>query len=363
MDVESGELKSVAAGPSRAMRPFWSASGSNVLFTSNRGGTFGLWRVALTDGDPSAPPELVLPLGRSYAVPYGVTRDGRLFVGLQSIGDDSYVAEIDPATATVTSQPARIARDPLDANSTPDWSSRGQLAFMSALRPPDERPSVVSVQDEAGRLQFQFEIPAGYARTRLRWLPDGTALIGLVRYDMTTGKQLEKIALERDDDVTRSGRVVYETAEDVRERDLTSGRERVLWQPPAGERLRVLNFSLAQDGRQLALSRTHPDGSFSLELVDNVGTASRTVVTAKHAILLGAWTPDSRYLLFSRILDRPSARSDIAILDVTTGTVRSLPIVMQHIWQLRLHPDGRKLAFVAHSPSQEMALMWGAPLR
>ena len=170
MHVDSGELMSIAVGPSRDSRPFWSATGSNVLFSSDRTGTFGLWRVALTDGNPNGPPELVRELGLSVAVPYGFARDGRLFLGLDTFKVDSYVAEIDPAAATVIRQPSPVARDLFDANATPDWSSTGRLAFISQRRGPGSAPSIVSVQDDAGQVQFQFPVSANYYRTPLRWL-------------------------------------------------------------------------------------------------------------------------------------------------------------------------------------------------
>jgi hypothetical protein len=36
---------------------------------------------------------------------------------------------------------------------------------------------------------------------------------------------------------------------------------------------------------------------------------------------------------------------------------------MRQIWQMRLHPDGRRLAFVTGASGQEMALLSGAALR
>jgi Tol biopolymer transport system component len=368
MDVGSGEPKSLVTGAARDARPFWSATGSSVLFTSDRGGTYGLWRVALEQGRAAGPPELVRDLGRAIAWPYGFTRTGRLFLGLQSIGFDSHVAEIDPASATVIRPPVRIARDPLDANATPDWSPDGRLlAFVSARG----QQSIVTIQTVSGQVQIQFPIQGQYFQTRFRWLPDGqSALIGLnaplQRYDLATGQLLGTMAPSRQpadgiDVDALSGRMVYSNAGEILVRDLTTGAERVRLRASAGQR--VVYFSMSPDGQQLAVSRADADGSFSLDLADPTGTALRTILTSPHLIVPGPWTREGRYLLFSRILDTANAQSEIIVLEIATGVARPLPIAMPQIWQMRLHPDGRRLAFVTGPSGQEMALMSGAALR
>ncbi len=367
MEVGSGEPKSLVTGAARDTRPFWSATGASVLFTSDRGGTYGLWRVALEQGRAGSP-ELVRDLGRAIAWPYGFTRTGRLFLGLESIGFDSHVAEIDPASATVISPPVRIARDPLDANATPDWSPDGRLlAFVSARG----QQSIVTVQSVSGQVQIQFPINPQYFQTRFQWLPDGqSALIGLnaplQRYDLATGQLLGTMAPDRQptngiDVDALSGRMVYRSTGEILLRDLATGVERV--RLPTSAEQRVVHFSVSPDGQQLAVSRVHSDRSFSLELADPAGTSLRTIHTWPHEIVLGPWTRDGRYLLFSRILDTTTAQSEIVVLEIATGVARPLAIAMKQIWQMRLHPDGRRLAFVTGSPGQEMALMSGAALR
>ena len=92
------------------------------------------------------------------------------------------------------------------------------------------------------------------------------------------------------------------------------------------------------------------------------GTTLRTISTWQHLILPGPWTRDGRYLLFSRTLDRATELSEIVVLDLTTAVARPLQIVNRQIRQLRLHPDGRRLALVTGAAGQGMALMSGAAL-
>lgn len=232
---------------------------------------------------------------------------------------------------------------------------------------------MVTVQRDSGEIVIRFPIESRFFQTRLRWLPDSrSAAIGmdvpLKRYDMTTGQQRGVITADRTPGYVFeldavAGLLAYKAGNEILLRDLSVGRERVLLQASAGAGQRMPGLSVSPDGRQLAVARRHADETYSIDLVENNGTSFRSVATWRHAIVVGPWTRDGRYLLFSRILDRANDRSEIVVLDATTGSTRALPIVMAQIQQLRLHPDGRRLAFVTGPSGLELALLTGTAAR
>ncbi len=267
-------------------RPVWTPSGA-VLFTSDRNGTLGLWRVDVRDGLAAGPPVLVEDTGRREVWPYGFTSDGTFVHGLEPVGFDGYVAAVDPADGVVTS-PRRIAEHPLDANATPAWSPDGEwLAYVSA-RPgnPDsdelDRAGLVTIRRTDGGDEQRFPVRQQYHQTRLRWWPDGGSVLlktdrGLERRDRETGAVVETLlegrtvqAFEMD---VRRGRIFYMVRSspnpEIRAYDPATGTDELVYTGPIPL---DSGFSLSPDGRTLAVvARTR------------AGIEIRTVDTETHA--------------------------------------------------------------------------------
>jgi len=91
--------------------------------------------------------------------------------------------------------------------------------------------------------------------------------------------------------------------------------------------------------------------------------ARARVLGLPDAPIPGPFTPDGRFLLFSRVLDPVTKRSRIFALDLETREASPLDIVDDQIWQMQLHPDGRRLAFVAGPPGQRLFAMRGGLVR
>lgn len=363
-------------------RPAWTPSGA-LLFTSDRGGTLGLWRVEVREEGAVGPPELVQETGRREVWPYGFTSDGTFVHGLEAVGFDAYVAAIDPTDGVVTS-PRRIAEHPLEANATPAWSPDGEwLAYVSA-RPGDpgtdtsDRAGLVTIRRTDGGDERQFRVRQQYHQTRLRWWPDGGSVLimtarGLERRERDTGAVidtfLEGTTVQTFEMDVRHGRIFYMVRSspnpnpEIRAYDQATDNDELVYTGPISL---DSGFSLSSDGRTLAVvARTR--AGIEIRTVDTETHAESTVFHAGDRIeerpIAGPFTPDRRFLFFSRILDPVTSRSQVFVLDLGTGEARPLDIVMPQIWQMQLHADGRRLAFVQGSPGQELFAMRGHLVR
>ena len=100
---------------------------------------------------------------------------------------------------------------------------------------------------------------------------------------------------------------------------------------------------LSPDGRQVAfVARDPTTGPAVLMLMRADGGEPRELFKSAepNAIRSIAWTPDGRYLLFAK-------RDELWRIPVEGGEPQELGIAMENLHEIRVHPDGRRIAFTA----------------
>ncbi|MGH7621703.1 MAG: TolB family protein, partial [Gemmatimonadaceae bacterium] len=155
-----GAWTRVTTGPAWDREPAWTPDGSAIVFSSDRAGTFGLWRVAAGAG---AEPERLTASRLPDAEPV-VTRDGRIIFVRGRLGAATlWVRSSDGSEARLTNEHA-----------AEDWpaisSDRARLAYVS-LGDGTRRLHVRTLatnQDTVVLTDARIEHPA--------WSPDGTRL-------------------------------------------------------------------------------------------------------------------------------------------------------------------------------------------
>jgi TolB protein len=121
-------------------------------------------------------------------------------------------------------------------------------------------------------------------------------------------------------------------------RNLETGEERELWR---GEMVLEFPYLLpSPDGRQLAACSRE-----SLRIVPAGGGELRELLKAQGAerLWLVSWTPDGRYLLFTKTLRGAAELWRIAAEGGQPERLAPLPRPLNG--ELRLHPDGQRVAF------------------
>ncbi|MCJ7484822.1 MAG: hypothetical protein MUQ25_01465, partial [Candidatus Aminicenantes bacterium] len=162
----------------------WSPDGGQILLTSDRTGTLGIWAIGVSEGKAKGAAELVRAnLGNLR--PLGLTRDGKLYYGISTGNSDVFVAPIDPTTGRVLGPPVKAVRKYETFNSSPDWSPDGQFLACHSTRGQANNESPVllirSMQTNEVR-ELTPRTPGGrLAPYYLRWSPDGRSIIGTGR--------------------------------------------------------------------------------------------------------------------------------------------------------------------------------------
>jgi hypothetical protein len=94
---------------------------------------------------------------------------------------------------------------------------------------------------------------------------------------------------------------------------------------------------------------------------DLVGEARVLKPPEAKVVLSIAWTPDGKNILYAQQKEPGSPVSTVEVFSVavTGGEPRPVGLEMELLNHLRVHPDGRRPAFVAGESSSELWVMEG----
>ncbi len=370
----------------------------HVLFASDRSGTPGAYLQRVKDGRAEGVPELVKPdLWRIE--PGGATRNGAYYYTVNTASTDIFTTTLDPATGRVITSPTLIARD----GTHPAWSRDGRyLAYISTRTPFSS--AVVRVRSvdtgETRELYPRLDLTEDVAYTGdMHWFPDGSALLvrardltnrmGFFRIDSQTGAvSLVWSTGDSADMVSGApvlspdGKTLFFTRRDVVNSrmqivgvDLETRTERVV---VSTEGVIIRNaLAVSPDGQRLAFEGLSPEDVWqsggsppraSLYVVPASGGESVLLhrLEEPHGItnVYGEveWSADGRYVFFATIgFDATGPYSRLW----RVPAVRYWPLFEPggrqaerldklggssfEAFSMRMHPNGRELAFSARS--------------
>ncbi|MBI3666166.1 MAG: PD40 domain-containing protein, partial [Acidobacteria bacterium] len=349
----------------------WTPDGKRILFASDRTVQPGVWKLEVAGGRPVGAPELVRrDIGRIYAI--GFTRAGAYYYGVDTGTDDIYIATLDPATGRPLGPAKPLGRRFVGANAFPEWSPDGRhLAYKLEETPGIEAPRFASLGirslETGAERQLSLRL---YLLPGMRWSPDGGSMLmtgwdhenlqGLYRVDVETGEMTLVVRVPdmhiRQAVWSPDGKSVYynENGRPIKgthfvRRELAGGRETVVYRGPFS-----WSMALSPDGRKLAFCSDE-----GLSAIPAGGGEQRSLWKPKESIMDVAWTPDGRYILVGK--RRSSSDQDTATelwrIPAEGNEAQNMSLTMGVIPHMRIHPDGRRIAFTAGQSSAEVWVM------
>jgi Tol biopolymer transport system component len=347
--------------PANDATPIWTPDGAGVVFVSDRSGTQDAWYIPVADGQPTGPAVLVKQ-NVGHGSPLGFARDGRLFFGILKQSTDIYIGTIDQASSRAQAGRSAISDRFVGTNYGPDWSPDGTRLLYTSQRGTGGGRSIIvrSLLDDS-----QTEVvPKVQYFHRPRWFRDGKSFVAEGR-PLTGRGGLLSIDPSGDINVlvrgggqpawSPDGRTLFHSRLEAPAtrvlvaRDMATGEERRLQLPGGGEK------AVSPDGNWLATQFIDLKAS-SIRLAPTDGGPARTVITLappERVFYFGglSWTPDGKGLLFVK---QTGERRELCRVDVATGRITPTGLSAPGMTYVRLHPDGKRLAYSAGTRQEEV---------
>lgn len=353
----------------------WTPDGKSMLFASNRTGTLDAWIIAIEEGKPKGDPELVkIEIGQIS--PMRFTRQGSLFYSLQASTEDIYIATLDLEKNKIIAPPKKVTQRFVGSNYSPDWSPDGKyLAYISERKPGlNGKDSYVLCirSDKTGEVREL--IPKLTSFGRLRWAPDGRSIfvtgsdemvsLGLYQIDVQTGDkslivQSEPGANIKDLALSLDGKSVFyayfewpKKRARILAQNLETGQVKEVYRQAAPPDVGKLNVS--PDGKYLSFTTSADKGSI-IKVIPIAGGEVRDLLTIKSGNFLPhAWTPDGKEIIFVK---SEKQKCELWRIPVEGGEPQKVDLTMERMRRLRIHPDGRRIAFIAGKSVTEIWVM------
>ncbi len=362
----------VVSGPARDSVLGWSPDGEQLLFASDRTGSTAVWGIRISNGKPLGVPVLLRPDVPADSL--GVTSAGALYVGSQIDGRDVHVASLDFSTGRLLSPPVRPIETFVGANAQPDWSPDGKFLAYTSVHSRAGGNKVLAIRSVDTGLTRELH-PNLQGFNWPRWAPDGRSFVcqghdaegrqGIYLIDAQSGtatpvvtKAVDGNPLQRPQWSPDGRRIYYATKLPatgelaIIERNLDSGAERGVIRRQGLAGGEGQGWELSPDGRSVAVwwvagnEPSRPPSSTIL-LVPTGGGEPREVwhatATDGGLRLSLAWGPGGRTLLVVRVVGAGAQLWSIAI---DSGEQRRLDLSLQYGIGIRVHPDGRQVAYL-----------------
>jgi Tol biopolymer transport system component len=352
--------------PSDDTAPLWTPDGSGVVFASDRSGSLDAWLVPVGESGPRGPAQIVKRnLGRGS--PIGLTRDGALYYAVTANSTDIYLGTFDAGSGRASPGPS-ISERVVGASYGPDWSPDGtRVSYFSKRGVGGPGSSTIVVRSVADGTEHEL-VPRLQYFHRPRWAADGKALVaqgrglrgphGLYAIDARTGEieLLVKNELATFQAWSPDGRTLYYSSrEGIFGLDVASRAHREIYRGDTGEKM------VSPDGRLLAVQTLEAaDGSATaIRLVPLTGGPARTLLSLRSpekVTFFGGltWTPDGRHVLFVK---QSGQNRELWRVDATSGLSEPTGLSLPGLSYVRLHPDGRRLAYTAGKRQEEVWLI------
>ena len=363
----SGDTETpVVTGPTFDSDPMWTLDGSGLVFVSRRTGGPGLWLQRIKDGVPDGRPRLLDREMGPFA-PLTLTKSGSLFYSHGTGLMDVYTAPIDPATGELVGEPANPATHVQGSNIAADWSPDGETLAFASWR--TARRNILVLHSMRTGLERELELDV--VANGVHWSPDGRSIAvggpdrrgvrALRLIDPESGKIGFTVPVDGNASAMAwdlDGQHVYlvRDLDRITRSEVSTGKEETLYRPLPDSTMGRL--AVSPDGRWIAFTcASRPAKSQRLSVIPSGGGPARDLVEVPGGMLgVGAWTRDGRRILFTQTTadENHKHQGELWSVPFEGGPPRRLGLAMRALRDVRVSPDGTRIAFTSGYPESDL---------
>ena len=368
----------------------WTPDGKHILFSSNRLGTLDAWVISVEEGNPQGDPILVKKEIGSIE-PMEFAPDGSFYYGIGFKIRDVYTGILDKERGKFLSSPEKLTGPFVGNNFSPEWSPDGKyLAYISKRHPDLSYGSnSLYIRDlETGEERevvrpSKIRLLGGVSRG-ICWSPDGRSILssgfeekgqGIYVVDVKTGEMTTLLYgeakifnpswsadgktiffIERNFKKEIS-RVFHYDMETKEKKEIYSQSPNLLWLIPSPDgKLLAFMTHKKHEGEGIGVLMVLPvEGGEPREVAKITGAGEESWTMA--------WTPDGREILYGKYLYDASGTSgqekgsELWKVSAEGGESQKLWKMAGPIEELRIHPDGQRVAFSSQELNYEIWVM------
>ncbi len=376
-----GKLESaLIQHPANDLCPVWTPDGKRILFASDRTGSMGAWVIQVADGKPQGPAELVKQDLGKRILPMGLTREGRLFYGLETGMTDVYIASLDFKTGRLLSAPIKVTQRFVGSNSRPDWSPDGRhLAYISHRGFLWQGSFVVCIRSLETGEERELSPKLSYIFTP-RWSPDGRSILllardarnrnGLYLMNVESGTVTPVVQNREGAKVgwtgptwSPDGKAIFYLRQEPANgktslvaRELETGQEKEVLVASGG--ISVHGSAVSPDGQWVVFRAfDQATGAGVLKVVPSGGGLPREILRVEKGegvagFTVLSWTRDGLQVLCAKGgTSRQDRKYELWRVPVEGGKTERVDLEMKELRDMRVHPDGQRIAFSAGQPA------------
>ena len=339
------EIK-IAGHPAEDQLIEWTPDGENLLFRSDRSGTWDLWTVRIISGNQQGEPELLKKDFGFYPEVYGISPDGSFYYKVSTPSGGLYSGTVDLETGKILTPPSKVttryAGPPYDLR----WSSEGQnLLYLSrrgGIGPGNNIPTIRSFA--AGSEKFLS--PDLRFVNQISWAPDSRSIVALgiteketaiFRIDIETSKMTKLAGKGKFNPylcpdgktlVYLKGGVML-----ISKLDLESGKESEITKS-------AFSYGISPDGKRTVFCSN--DTIKTIPLNGGKPTVLCSGLAQNYRI---SWTGDGHNIIARAVSNKDNEPSKIWCIPVQGGNPLQLDISVPNMISFALHPDNRHFVY------------------
>ena len=385
-DLENGESHSLVVDVAPFSEPAWTPDGRRVIFlkeSTTVAGSREAWAIPVESGRAVGEPALAAAdLGAVSWV--HVLESGQLGRVLWTNSADVYTRDVDLAGGSPPSPPTRVDRDRIGNHVAPAWSPDGRQLVYFETRPAPAAGAAplktlvvrTMATGQTRQVATRLGFLGGYTPV---WTPDASSVVvwasddgrderlGYYRVDLRDGSASAVVirgqAEPANAAISPAGVFYYRDPDRGIVARVRDGLQEDVVVAGAGSVIGP--FRLAHDGRRLAYLRYAVSTAMARTtlVVHEIGSRARAIASATRAewLIVQAWTPDDRAVLYTRAAAGRPHRLWMAGLN--GGPTRDLGVTFISSGGapngLSLHINGRSIAYPERVLLSEL---WITPL-
>ncbi len=380
LPVSGGREISLVSHPASDHVLGWMPDGKNILFSSDRKGSIGIWMRSVENGKPQGIPKLVKqdvgPIG-----PLGITLDGSFYYQKGGWEFDIYEAVIDLSRKKLAGPQKPAIYRSMGNNTSLDWSKDAKyMAYHSFSSSMGARGKLWICNENTGE-EYELEPKLGTFH-ELYWSPDGSKIAtygrdmdnrpGYFSIDIQSGNVRPIILREIVKGAVNfigwagDGKSIfyqYEKPKDfyeIRKKEIDAEKEDIIYKT-LEKNVHIGSSALSRDGHKIAFIKWQgEEKSQHLMVMTIQGEETRELFRTQpgNSIKEIVWTPDDHYLLITQEKNTGyQEQSELWIVGSRGEDLEKIGELDKFAWGLRIHPNGEKIAFTVADKKTEVWIM------